>query len=92
MQHTAGVRVHLCAIASNIRDVSLKGVFLTVDASGAQEGDTEEVVIDFSDKDQQIEHRVPAVIARIHPEGVGLKFTEYDDQTDTDLVNFLYAN
>jgi hypothetical protein len=79
------------AIASNIRDISLSGAFVDLNATGAQEGDAVEVVIAFEYKDRQIEHRIPATIARVQHQGIGLKFDQYDDQTYTDLVNFLYA-
>ena len=79
------------AIASNIRDISLAGVFVEMDTAGARTGDTVEVVIAFGYQGRQIEHRIPALIARIQDSGVGLKFDSYDNRTYTDLVNFLYT-
>lgn len=79
------------AIASNIRDVSLTGAFVSLDTAGVQEGDAVEVMIAFEYKGRQIEHRIPATIARVQHQGIGLKFDQYEDQTYTDLVNFLYA-
>ena len=79
------------AIASNIRDISLAGVFVEMDTTGVRTGDTVEVVIAFGYQGRQIEHRIPALIARIQGAGVGLKFDSYDNRTYTDLVNFLYT-
>ena len=79
------------AIASNIRDISLAGVFVEMDTTGARPGDPVEVVIAFGYQGRQIEHRIPALIARIQDAGVGLKFDSYDNRTYTDLVNFLYT-
>ena len=42
-------------------------------------------------QEKQIEHRIPATIARLQAKGIGLKFEAYDNQTYTDLVNLLYA-
>lgn len=78
-------------IASNIRDLSLAGMFVEMDTTGARTGDTVEVVIAFGYQGRQIEHRIPAVIARIQDAGAGLQFDGYDDQAYTDLVNFLYT-
>ena len=79
------------AIASNIRDISLAGVFVEMDTTGARTGDAVEVVIAFGYQGRQIEHRIPALIARIQDGGVGLKFDGYGNRTYTDLVNFLYT-
>ena len=78
-------------LASNIRDISLAGAFVEMDTTGARAGDTIEVVIAFGYQGRQIEHRIPAQIARIQDAGVGLKFDSYDNRTYTDLVNFLYT-
>lgn len=79
------------AIASNILDISLTGAYVGLDAAGAQLGDAVEVVVSFAYQGKQIEHRIPATIARLQSKGVGLKFEAYDNQTYTDLVNLLYA-
>jgi PilZ domain len=79
------------AIASNILNLSLTGVYVDLDVTGAQLGDSVEVVMAFAYRGEQIERRIPATIARLQSQGVGLKFEAYDDQTYTDLVNLLYA-
>ena len=78
-------------IASNILNLSLTGVYVDLDTSGAQLGDSVEVVMAFSYRGEQIERRIPATIARLQSQGLGLKFEAYDDRTYTDLVNLLYA-
>ena len=48
-------------------------------------------MISFGYQGHQIEHLIPAVVVRIQPQGVGLKFDRYSEKAYTDLVNLLYT-
>jgi hypothetical protein len=74
-----------------VRDLSLHGAFVEMDAADLQEGSYVEFVLRYRYKDKAFEHRLPAKIARLGADGVALEFGDYDDATYTDLVNLLYA-
>jgi hypothetical protein len=75
-----------------IRDLSLSGAFLEMDAADLEEGGMVEFVLRFAYKDRRVEHRLPAKVARITPDGVALEFKKYNNEVYTDLVNLIYAN
>lgn len=78
-------------IPKKIHDLSVDGVFVEIEPNGMVEGDRAEVMISFGYQGHQIEHLIPAVVVRIQPQGVGLKFDRYSDKAYTDLVNLLYT-
>lgn len=77
--------------AQPVRDLSMNGVFVDMAASELYEGRFVEVVLRYPYKGRRVEHRLPARVRRVSPEGVALRFGPYDDDTYTDLVNLLYA-
>jgi hypothetical protein len=74
-----------------VRDLSLTGAFVEMDATQLPQGENVEFVLRYRYKNQSVEHRIPATVMRAAPDGVALTFGRYDDQTYTDLANLLFA-
>lgn len=75
----------------HVRDLSLTGAFVEMDASDLPEGSYVEVVLRYRYKGRPKEHRVPATVTRLEERGMALTFGDYGDDTYTDLANLLYA-
>ncbi|GEM_PF-2200885 len=75
-----------------VRDFSMTGVFIKMEAAQLQKGTGVEVVLRYRHNDTWIEQRLAATVTRIEPDGAALTFGRYDDQTYTDLANLLYAD
>jgi hypothetical protein len=73
------------------RDLSVGGTFVEMSAAELSTGAPVEVVLRFPCRQQTVEHRLPAKVVRINPDGVALQFDTYDDKAYTDLVNLLSA-
>jgi hemolysin activation/secretion protein len=74
-----------------VRDLSLTGAFVEMDATQLPQGENVEFVLRYRYKNQSVEHRIPATVMRAASDGVALTFGRYDDQTYTDLANLLFA-
>ncbi len=74
-----------------VRDLSLTGAFVEMDPLQLPEGSDVEFVLRYRYQGKSFEHRMPATVTRVHPDGVGLTFGQYDDDTYTQLTNLLYA-
>jgi hypothetical protein len=74
-----------------VRDLSMTGAFIEMVASDLREGWIVEFVLQVDLPGRRAEHRFPAKIARISPDGVAVEFGHYDDAAYTDLANLLYA-
>jgi len=74
-----------------IRDLTMGGVFVQMTAVELHEGALLELMLRYRYKDRHIEHRLPAQVVRVTPDGVALRFGDYDDDAYTDLVDLLYA-
>ncbi len=74
-----------------IRDLTMGGVFVEMTAIELHEGALLELMLRYRYKDRHIEHRLPAQVVRVTPDGVALRFGDYDDDAYTDLVDLLYA-
>lgn len=72
-----------------VRDLSLGGAFIVMAPVDLREGCYTELILRYRYKGAVKEHHLGAHIARIEPEGVGLRFNQYDDDIYTDLVNLL---
>ncbi len=75
----------------HIRDLSPTGAFVEMDPADFSEGAYVEFVLRFQYKGKPIEHRLPGKVTRIEPNGIPLRFGNYDDESYTDLINLLYA-
>jgi HAMP domain-containing protein len=75
----------------HVRDLSLTGAFVEMDAAQLPESSYVEFVLRYRYQGRPIEHRIPATVTRVAAEGVALTFGHYDDQAYTDLTNLLYA-
>jgi len=79
-------------LTQSAHDLSLTGVFVEMNPDSVLLGDQAEVLIGLTDNNgRPHEHRITAEVVRIQPEGVALKFDQYDNRAYTDLVNFLYG-
>ncbi len=78
--------------AWHVRDLSLSGIFIEMDARQLVEGTSVEVVLRYRHKDKTVEQRLAATVTRIEADGAALTFDRYDDQAYTDLANLLYAD
>jgi hypothetical protein len=74
-----------------VRDLSLTGAFVEIDAAHLPEGSYVEFVLRYNYEEKAIELRIPATVARIQKDGAALIFNAYDDDTYTRLTNLLYA-
>ena len=74
-----------------VRDLSLTGAFVEMDATQLPQGEHVEFVLRYRYKNKSLENRIPATVTRTAPDGAALTFGHYDDQTYTDLANLLYA-
>jgi hypothetical protein len=74
-----------------IRDLSMTGAFVEMSAADVREGALVEFVLQARYQDRELEHRFPAKILRVTPDGVAVEFGKYDDAAYTDLTNLLYA-
>jgi hypothetical protein len=74
-----------------VRDLSLTGAFVEMDATQLPDGAYVEIVLRYRYKNKTVEHRIPATVTRTAPDGAALTFGHYDDRTYTDLANLLYA-
>ena len=75
----------------HVRDLSLTGAFVEMDATHLPEGSYVEVVLRYRYEDRPMENRLPATVLRVEERGMALTFGWYDDETYTDLANLLYA-
>lgn len=76
----------------HVRDFSLTGVFVEMNAGALPLGSDVEVVVRFRYQGRPIEHRLPATVTRTEGKGMALTFGQYDDQAYTDIANLLYAS
>lgn len=74
-----------------LRDLSLGGAMVEVRGGELLPGTPVEAVLTLKKHDGYGLHRLPAEVVRTDRNGVGLRFRDYDDQTYTALVNFLYS-
>jgi len=77
--------------AWRVRDLSVGGAFVEMSTDDLSPGISVELVLWFSRQQRSVEHRLPAKVVRIGPDGVALQFGAYDDEAYTDLVNLLHA-
>jgi hypothetical protein len=74
-----------------VRDLSLTDVFVEMDPAFLSVGASLEFVLRYRYRGRPVELRLSGVVRRIEPDGVALRFGEYDDAAYTHLVNLLYA-
>ncbi|OGI45375.1 MAG: hypothetical protein A2151_01570 [Candidatus Muproteobacteria bacterium RBG_16_65_34] len=74
-----------------VRDLSPNGAFVEMSTTDIPQGAFVEFVLRFAYKGRNVEHRLPAKVVRVEPNGVALGFGAYDDAAYTDIVNLLYA-
>jgi hypothetical protein len=78
-------------VPRKIHDLSLTGAYVEMDTTGLNEGDVVELALAFAHNGDQVEHQLSADVVRVRPGTLGVKFSAYNDQVYTDLVNLLYV-
>lgn len=78
-------------IPQAIHDISLVGLFVELEHAAMVLGDMVEIVLEFDGASGAIDLQLSAEVVRIEHNGIGLRFSHYNNQTYTDLVNLLYA-
>lgn len=80
-----------CLRRGTIGDVSIGGLFVRMEPDGlTPESPIELVLLLQQDGGMQV-YRMPAVVARVAPDGAGLRFDQYDVGTFRTLVMLLLA-
>lgn len=79
------------SVPSHVRNLSLTGALIEMDTASLPDGSYVEVVLRYRHRDEPVELRLPATVARIVAGGVALTFGSYDDDSYTHLANLLYA-
>lgn len=79
------------SIPWQMRDLSMNGAFVEIEAGPLAESAYLEVVLRYNYKGERVELRLPATVERVEGKGMALRFGPYDDQTYTNLTNLLYA-
>ncbi len=78
-------------VAWRIRNMSLSGVLLDMDARHLLEGNTVDFLLRCTLKGRNVDRRIPAKVVRTHRHGLALQFGDYDTSTCHDLVGLLYS-
>lgn len=74
----------------HILNLGLGGALVAMDSFRLRVGSHIDFELRFKFRGRQIEHRIPARVARIERRGIALQFGDYDDAVYTDLTNLLY--
>src|SRR5690606_23199640 len=80
-----------CLRRGTIGDVSIGGVFVRMEPDGLTPESIIELVLLLQQDDGMKVYRMPAVVARVAPDGAGLRFDQYDVGTFRTLVMLLLA-
>ena len=70
-------------------DLSMDGAFVHMDAHGLSPAASVDMLIALRAGEFDEMHRLPARVVRVSPQGVGLQFRGYGDNTYTALINLL---
>lgn len=70
-------------------DLSMDGAFVRMDAHGLTPTAQVDMLIALRVGNYDEMHRLPARVVRVSPQGIGLQFRNYDDNTYTALINLL---
>ncbi len=79
------------SIPLHVRNLSLTDAYVEMPMPDLEVGASVEFVLRYHYRDEPVELRLAARVARAEPEGVALQFGDYDDSTYTHLVKLLYA-
>ena len=78
-------------VAWGIRNMSLSGVLLDMDARNLRAGMTVDFLLRCTLKGRMLDRRIPAQVVRTPLHGLALQFNHYDTSTCHDLVGLLYS-
>jgi hypothetical protein len=79
------------SIPWHVLELGIQSALVRMDTGGLRVGESMDFVLRFKVDRQPSEHHIPAVVEKIEPRGVTLRFAEYDEETRRDLVKLLYA-
>ena len=74
-----------------VLELGTESALVSMDTTGLRVGESTDFVLRFKYDRQPVEHNIPAVVEKIEPRGVTLRFSHYDEETRKDLVKLLYA-
>ena len=79
------------SIPWHILELGTDSALVRMDTLGLRVGEPTDFVLRFKYDRQPSEHHIPAVVEKIEPHGVTLRFADYDDETRRALVKLLYV-
>lgn len=79
------------SIPWHVLELGTDSALVKMDTSGLQVGSKTNFVLRFKIDRQPAEHHIPAVVEKIEPHGVTLRFTDCDEETRRDLAKLLYV-
>jgi hypothetical protein len=84
--------VNLCLTYSvpwHILELGLDGALVRTDTTGLHVGVATDFILRFRYERQPVEHHFPAIVERIEPRGVSLRFGDYGESAYRDLSRLL---
>lgn len=84
--HPAGTR----PVSIKTRDISLGGLFVPITDPALSMLTSVEAVLMLDGEDQPTPHALRTEVARVTPDGVGLRFVYFNSQTYRTLASLLY--
>ena len=79
------------SIPWHVLELGTQSALVRMDTLGLRVGESTDFVLRFKVDRQPSEHHIPAVVEKIEPRGVTLRFAEYSEETRRDLVKLLYV-
>ncbi len=79
------------SIPWHVLELGTESALVRMDTLGLRVGEAMDFVLRFKVDRQPSEHHIPAVVEKIEPQGVTLRFADYDEDTRRDLAKLLYA-
>ncbi len=79
------------SIPWHILELGTESALVKMDTLGLRVGEPTDFVLRFKCDRQPSEHHIPAVVEKIQPHGVTLRFADYTEETRRDLTRLLRA-
>ena len=79
------------SIPWHVLELGTESALVRMDTLGLRVGEAMDFVLRFKVDRQPSEHHIPAVVEKIEPHGVTLRFADYAEDSRRDLVKLLYV-
>jgi hypothetical protein len=79
------------SIPWHVQELGTESALVSMDTTGLRVGESMDFVLRFKFNRQPSEHHIPALVEKIEPRGVTLRFVDYPEATRRDLVRLLQA-